>query len=87
MRRIILLVTAALMMAVFASVAQAQPTPNKNAPIGGTGSHTHYVLTGNGECVRIDSVSFERVARGLHQGAGMSGLNQGPEHGPCPTPS
>ncbi len=81
MKRIILLVTVALLMAAFASVAQAQPAAQ--SPIGGATSHTHHVITGNGECADINSVEFERDARGLHQGASKSGA-LGPAHGACP---
>ncbi len=55
----------------------------EQSPIGGPGSHTHFVITGNGDCVAIDAVAFERTDRGLHQGASRSGAGQGPEHGMC----
>ena len=83
MRRTILLVTVALLMVAFTSVAQAQPA--EQAPVGPTG-HPHHVLTGNGGCVDIDSVAFEGGpgARGLHLASFASGgPAQGPWHGPC----
>lgn len=83
MKRIILLVTVALLMVAFAGVAQAQPNPDEHAPIGESGSHTHFVQTGNGGCKDIDSVSFERESRGLHRGANESGTDHGPSHGSC----
>ena len=85
MRRIILLVTAALLMTVFAGVANAQPAAEQS-PVGQPGepgAHTHRVQTGNGGCVDIDSVYFEREDRGLHRGGNASGAH-GPAHGPCP---
>ena len=94
MKRIILLVTVALLMVAYTSVAQAQPA--EQSPVGGTPvhtavpgpptfSHTHHVDTGNG-CVDINSVVFEADNRGLHQGASKSGA-LGPAHGACsPSP-
>lgn len=64
--------------------APAMAAPAEEAPIGGSGSHTHYVITGNGSCVSIDAVAFEREGRGLHQGATASGSDRGPSHGTCP---
>ncbi len=84
MRRIILLVTVVLLMTVFAGVANAQPAAEQS-PVGEPGEpgvHPHHVLTGNGECVDIDRVQFEREARGLHQGANKSPT--GPAHQACP---
>ncbi len=81
MRRIILVVTVALLMTAFAGVAQAQPA--ERSPVGGPTSHPHHVQTGNGGCVDIDRVKFERDDRGLHQGAVQSGPH-GPSHGACP---
>ena len=82
MRRTILLVTVALLMVAFASVAQAQPADK--SPVNPTTGHTHHVHTGNGECVDINSVKFEADTRGLHQGSNASGFHtQGPFHGPC----
>ena len=80
MRRILLLVTVALLMTLFAGVANAQPA--EEAPVGPTG-HTHHVDTGNGGCKDIDSVRFEGGDRGLHQGSDESGPNRGPSHGEC----
>ncbi len=82
MKRIILLVTVALLMTVFAGVAQAQPYPAGPAPVGGPGAHPHHVHTGNDGCVDIDSVKFERDDRGLHRGSDSSG-SRGPSHGTC----
>ena len=79
MKRIILLVTVALLMTVFAGVANAQPADI--APVGS--GHTHHIHTGNGGCVDIDSVQFEAVDKGLHQGATQSGRTQGPSHQTC----
>ncbi len=82
MKRLILLVTVALLMVAFASVAQAQPA--EQAPVGGAGAHPHHVHTGNGGCVDIDSVLFEPDSSGLHQGSNASGFHtQGPFHGTC----
>jgi hypothetical protein len=80
MKRIILLVTVALLMALSTGVAKAQPADE--APVG-PGGHYHHVITGNGGCVNIDSVRFEKDDRGLHQGANKSGSN-GPAHDTCP---
>ena len=80
MKRIILLVTVALMMTVFAGVANAQP------PIGGPFAHPHHVHTGNDGCVELDRVLFNPDVRGLHQGSNASGgEDRGPFHGPCGT--
>ena len=79
MRRILLLVTVALLMALFAGVANAQPA--EEAPVGSTG-HSHHVQTGNGGCKDIDSVKFEGGDRGLHRGSNESGTH-GPSHGTC----
>ncbi len=64
--------------------APAMAAPAEDAPIGGAGSHTHYVMTGNGSCVSIDAVTFEHDTRGLHQGPSASGPDRGPSHGRCP---
>ncbi len=80
MRRTV--VALALVLSILSTPAMAAPA--EEAPIGGPGSHTHYVITGNGSCVSIDRVAFEREARGLHQGATASGLDRGPSHGTCP---
>ncbi len=82
MRRIILLVTVALLMTVFAGVAQAQPPAAEQSPVGGPGAHPHHVHTPSG-CVDIDSVFFEPADRGLHRGSNASGPDQGPFHGTC----
>ncbi len=74
----------ALALVVSTLSAPAMAAPAEEAPIGGRGSHTHYVVTGNGGCVSIDAVAFEREARGLHQGATASGPDRGPSHGHCP---
>ncbi len=79
MKRIILLATVALLITVFAGVANAQPA--LHAPVGPTG-HTHHVLTGSG-CVDINNVKFEGGDRGLHRGANESGPH-GPAHLACP---
>ncbi len=81
MRRTV--VALALVVSTF-SVPAAMAAPAEEAPIGEPGSHTHYVITGNGSCVSIDAVAFEREARGLHQGATASGPDRGPSHGRCP---
>ena len=82
MKRIILLVTVALLMTVFAGVAKAQPA--EQAPVGGLFAHPHHVHTGNGGCVDINSVLFEPDVRGLHQGSNASGGPAlGPFHGTC----
>ena len=52
-------------------------------PPHGDGGHVHHVDTGNGGCVQIDAVAFHAVERGLHRGAGESGTEHGPWHGPC----
>jgi hypothetical protein len=81
-KRIILLVTVALLMTAFAAVAQAQPADQ--SPVGGPGAHPHHIHTGNGGCVGIDGVLFEPDDRGLHQGSNASGGHaRGPFHGPC----
>ena len=80
MRRILLLVTVALLMAVFTSVANAQPA--EESPVGGEGAHPHHVNTGSG-CKDIDSVTFEPDDRGLHRGSDESGPERGPFHGSC----
>ena len=80
MRRIILLVTVALLMTVFAGVANAQPA--EQSPIGGDHAHPHHVHTPAG-CVDINQVLFEPAGRGLHQGSNASGVHQGPWHGAC----
>lgn len=82
MRRIILMVTVVVLMALFAGVANAQPAAQ--SPVGGPGAHPHHVHTGNGDCVDINSVQFEPDDRGLHQGSNASGGHaRGPFHGPC----
>jgi hypothetical protein len=82
MKRIVLLVTVALLMTVFAGAANAAPAAQ--APVGGDHAHPHHVNTGNGGCVDIDSVLFEPDTRGLHQGSNASGgPARGPFHGPC----
>ncbi len=80
MRRTV--VALALVLSILSTPAMAAPA--EEAPIRGPGSHTHYVITGNGSCVSIDTVAFERETRGLHQGATASGLDRGPSHGNCP---
>jgi uncharacterized protein involved in high-affinity Fe2+ transport len=80
MRRTV--VALALVLSILSTPAMAAPA--EEAPIGAPGSHTHYVITGNGRCVSIDAVAFEQEARGLHQGATTSGLDRGPSHGSCP---
>ncbi len=80
MKRIILLFTVALLMTVFAGVANAQAP---ESPVGGQGAHPHHVTTPSG-CVNINSVQFEPTNRGLHQGATQSGTH-GPSHGECPS--
>ncbi len=57
MRRIFLLGAVALIMTLFAGLAQAQPADD--APVG-TGGHPHHVHTGDGGCHNIDSVLFDR---------------------------
>ncbi len=74
---VILILVVAVLMSL-STAAQAE-----RSPIGGPGSHTHFVITGNGGCVAIDAVAFERTDRGLHQGASRSDTGQGPEHGVC----
>ena len=74
----------ALALVVSTLSAPAMAAPADQAPTGGPGSHTHYVITGNGSCVSIDSVAFEREERGLHRGASASGSDRGPSHGRCP---
>jgi hypothetical protein len=84
MKRIVLTVTVALLMTLFAGVANAQAP---QSPVGGAGAHPHHVHTGNGGCVDIDSVLFEPATRGLHQGSNASGGPAlGPFHGPCAEP-
>lgn len=70
--------TVALAGALLATAPPAAASP----PVG-AGGHVHHIITGNGICVPIDSVSFLREARGLHQGATASGTS-GPDHGACP---
>ncbi len=72
----------ALALIVSMLSAPAMAAPAEEAPIGESGSHTHYVITGNGGCVDIDAVAFEREDRGLHRGATAS--DRGPSHGSCP---
>lgn len=81
MRRILLLVTVALLMALFTGMANAQPA--EESPVGGPGAHPHHVKTGNGGCKDIDSVQFEGGDRGLHRGSNEFGTH-GPSHGTCP---
>jgi hypothetical protein len=52
-----------------------------NSPVD-EGGHCHYVTTPHGR-VEIDSVHWLPVDRGLHQGATMSDVGQGPEHTSC----
>jgi hypothetical protein len=81
MKRIVLMVTVALLMTLFAGVANAQAP---QSPVGGADAHPHHVHTGNGRCVDINSVFFEPDTRGLHQGSEASGGHDlGPFHGPC----
>jgi len=69
---------------MLASVALAGPAV-ADSPVNTDGSgHVHHVMLGNGECVQLDSVSWDAVARGLHQGANASTSANGPWHGPCP---
>jgi hypothetical protein len=71
-------------IALLASVALAAPAA-ADPPVNTDGSgHIHHVILGNGECVQIDSVSWDAVSRGLHQGANASTIASGPWHGPCP---
>ena len=74
----------ALALVVSTLSAPAMAAPAEDAPIGGPGLHTHYVITGDGSCVSIDAVAFERDTRGLHQGATATGPVRGPSHGRCP---
>lgn len=70
--------------AVLASVALAGPAgaaPPVNTD--GTG-HVHHVILGTGECLQLDSVTWDAVARGMHRGANASTSARGPWHGPCP---
>ena len=76
-----LLVVAAFVVAALIPMSAAAQV--EQSPIGGPGSHTHFVVTGNDGCVAIDTVAFEGTGRGLHQGASRSGADQGPEHGAC----
>jgi hypothetical protein len=71
-------------VAVLASVALAGPAA-ADPPVNrdGTG-HVHHVILGSGECLQLDSVSWDAVDRGLHQGANSSTIARGPWHGPCP---
>ena len=80
MKRIILLVTVALLMTVFAGVAQAQPM---GPPIGGPSAHPHHVHTGNDGCVDIDAGRFNADFRGLHRASIETGMEQGPFHSDC----
>jgi hypothetical protein len=80
MKRIILLVSVALLMTVGLGVANAQPA--EQSPVGGTFAHPHHVHTPSG-CVDIDSVFFEPAHRGLHGGSHASGSDKGPWHGAC----
>jgi hypothetical protein len=71
-------------IAAVASVALASPAA-ANPPVNTDGSgHVHHVMLGNGECVQLDSVSWDAVARGLHRGGNASTSAHGPWHGPCP---
>ena len=81
MKRVVLLVTVVMLMALFAGVANADPAAQ--SPVGGPGAHPHHVHTGNGGCVDIDSVFFEPAGRGLHRGSNASGPTRGPFHGTC----
>jgi hypothetical protein len=70
--------------AVLASIALAGPAA-ADPPVNHDGSgHIHHVILGNGECVQLDSVSWDSVTRGLHQGANRSTSAHGPWHGFCP---
>ena len=71
--------TAAVATLALAGPAAADPPVNTD----GSG-HIHHVMLGNGECVELDSVSWDAVARGLHRGANSSTSASGPWHGACP---
>ena len=78
-RTLISIGTAVLDSVALASPAAADPPVNTD----GSG-HIHHVILGNGECVQLDSVSWDAAARGLHRGANASTSVHGPWHGPCP---
>ncbi len=83
MRRIFLLGAVALIMTLFAGLAQAQPADDATV---GPGGHPHHVHTGDGGCHNLDSVLFEggHDGRGLHLASFESGgPSQGPWHGTC----
>ena len=80
MKRIVLLVTMALLMTVFAGAANAQAP---QSPVGGDFAHPHHVHLGNGGCVDIDAVLFEPDVRGLHRASNETGQEKGPFHGTC----
>lgn len=79
-RTLIAVGTAALASVALAGPATAGPPPVNTD---GTG-HVHHVVLGSGECLQLDSVSWDAVARGLHQGATSSTIASGPWHGACP---
>ena len=79
-RTLLAIGTAVIASVVLAGPVAAAPPVNTD----GTG-HVHHVLLGNGECVQLDSVSWDAVARGMHMGANASSKAHGPWHGPCPT--
>lgn len=66
-----------------AAAAVTLAPPAVAAPPVSESGHVHHVITGNGDCVQIDSVRFLAQPRGLHQGATASGRERGPWHGPC----
>ncbi|MDQ4054176.1 MAG: hypothetical protein M3237_15935 [Actinomycetota bacterium] len=78
-RSLIALGAGVLASVVLAGPAAADPPVNTD----GTG-HVHHVMLGNGECLQLDSVSWDAVARGLHRGANASTSAHGPWHNPCP---
>ena len=60
--------------------ASADPPVNTD----GTG-HVHHVWLGGGECLQLDSVTWDATDRGMHRGANSSTSARGPWHGPCPS--
>lgn len=67
-----------------AALLSLAPAPVSAAPPHGDGGHVHHVVTGNGDCLTIDQVTFLAQDRGLHRGASASGTGAGPWHGGCP---
>jgi hypothetical protein len=73
---------AALVSITLATGLPAAVSAAGNSPVDNENGHCHYVTTPHGR-VEIDSVRWQATDHGLHQGATMSGVGQGPEHTMC----